>query len=90
MQMLRGDCKKHEQQIVEKITYYQENAGSILLESVIKSIMGISFVRMMQSWLSGDKQDSTQESKTSHNDLLQTALTLGLTLGMKYFNRIFK
>lgn len=90
MNSLRNECKMHEEQIVQKITYYQENAGSIILESLLKSIMGISFVRMMQSWIKGDVQDEKQHSGASSNDLLQTVLTLGLTLGIKYFNRLFK
>jgi hypothetical protein len=90
IQTLRLECKNHEQRIADKFTYYQENAGSIILESVLRSIMGISFVRMLQSWIKYDPDASKQQPNDKNHDLLQAALTLGLTLGLKYFNRLFK
>jgi hypothetical protein len=87
---LRSECRKYETKMVERVTYYQENAGSILLESLLKSIMNINLKRMMYSWMG--KEDNTPNSKSSEtqNDLLHTSITLGLSLGLKYINKLFK
>ncbi len=90
MAELRNDCRSYEIKIIERVNYYQENAGSIVLETLLKSVMNISFIRMMQSWLGNEQSGSKTEDASSQNQMLHTAITLGLSLGLKYFNKLFK
>ncbi len=89
--LLRGECRSLENKMNERVTYYQHNAGSLILENLLKRVFNVSAKQTMRTWTKNNVDDNENERKSNmRSDLFQASLAVALPLGLKYFKKIFK
>lgn len=88
---LKSECRVTEEKITNRIHYYQDNAGAIVIETLVKSFLNMNLNRWLSSWLSKENDKQKKDAGgASKNEWINTLITLGLSLGMKYFNKFTK